>query len=266
MQNLSIQLSVSPQCQLIAIDNTNYLDIYGENGIEDVINHISLEFLVYANETYPIDSTIVLKEYDQNITTINFPKDGTYTYYKFMVPKIEHFVKSDLEQSTYNIIKILDETFYWNGNFYIGKKDLLVSGNDINTIIIDNINTILSEEYSYQINNYLEIWESIQQNKSTQTFSYQEIIFSVCKLQNCLVNLQRKILDNPKNCLECDLSASIRYRRDFLLSSLYVFDYLKDQKNYDEAQRILDNLSSCIDICGENLDFNNNCGCGSIKY
>ena len=275
MQNLSIQLIINPQCQLVAIDNTSYLNLVTSEGdnIEDITDHVSLEFLVYSDETHPADKTVVFKEYNhrreeynQNITTINFPKDGTYTYYKFIIPRLEHLVKSDSEQLTYNTIKMLDQTFYWDGHFYIGKKDLSVSGDNIGTIISDNIDTILSEEYSYQITNFLEIWESIQQGKSTQTFSYQKIIFSVCKLQNCLVNLQRKILDNPKNCLECDLNASIRYRRDFLLSSLYVFDYLKDRKNYDEAQRILDNLSSCTDICGEDLDFNNDCGCGSIKY
>ncbi len=66
--------------------------------------------------------------------------------------------------------------------------------------------------------------------------------------------------------MSCDMDTSIRYKRDFLLSALYVFDYLKDTNNYEEAQRILDNLSSCNSLCGEDLDFNNNCGCGSIKY
>lgn len=275
MQNLSIQLIINPQCQLVAIDNTSYLNLGTPEGdnIEDITEHVSLEFLVYINEIYPTDKTIIFKEYNhrreeyhQNVTIINFPKDGTYTYYKFIIPRLEHLVKMDSEQSVYNTIKLSDQTFYWKGKFYIGKKDLSILGDDINTIITNNIDTILSEGYSYQITNYLEIWDSIQQGKSTQTFSYQNIIFSICKLQNCLVNLQRKILDNTKNCLECDLDTSIRYKRDFLLSSLYVFDYLKDRNNYEEAQRLLDNLSSCTGICGEDLDFNNDCGCGSIKY
>lgn len=100
---------------------------------------------------------------------------------------------------------------------------------------------------------------------STQTFSFQKVVFSVCKLQKCLVNLQKQIIDNPKSCNECSSTSSVRYRRDFLLSALYVLDYLKDRRNYDEAQRIIDNISGCGSLC-EDLTNNNDCGCGSIKY
>lgn len=164
MQDLSIQLIVNSQCQLVAIDNTRYFNLITLEGdpVEDIIEHVSLEFLVYIDEDVPTDKTVIFKEYKQgeyskNITTIIFPKDGTYTYYKFLVPRLEHLVKLNEQQTSYNIIKITDQNFYWKGHFYMGKKDLSVSGSNIDTILADNINTILSNEYSCKITNYLDI-------------------------------------------------------------------------------------------------------------
>lgn len=274
MQNLSIQLIINAQCQLVAIDETNYTELISTDadGLVDMHEHVSLEFLVYRDETAPIEDTIVFKRYwetiqenDKHITTINFTQDGIHTYYKFLIPRLEHLIKKDEEQLSYNSIDILDQVFYWDNKFYFGKKSIDVSGNDIDTIIQENLSLILSDEYSTVITNYLDIWEYIQQNKASQTFSYQKNIFSVCKLQNCLVNLQRKFLENPKIDL-CDEDVFLRQRRDFLLSALYVFDYLKDRNNYDEAQRLLDNLVTCVNICDSDSNFNTDCGCGSIKY
>ena len=45
---------------------------------------------------------------------------------------------------------------------------------------------------------------------------------------------------------------------------MYVFDYLKDIGNLTEAQRVLDNMSSCDSLCGDLLNnSNNDCGCGN---
>lgn len=77
--------------------------------------------------------------------------------------------------------------------------------------------------------------------------------------------MQRKLIENGDICDEHCQNMSNRYRRDFLLSALYVFDYLKDRGEYDEAQRILDNLTSCSDLCGDYLSTNKDCGCGSTK-
>lgn len=72
-------------------------------------------------------------------------------------------------------------------------------------------------------------------------------------------------MSDPKNC-KCDYNSSLKMKRDFLLSSLYVFDFLKDRQNFEEAQRILDNLGGCSDeICGDN-NVKSDCGCGNIVF
>ena len=41
----------------------------------------------------------------------------------------------------------------------------------------------------------------------------------------------------------------------------------KDTKNYEEAQRILDNMKSCGEsLCGDTNDTKVDCGCGKIVY
>lgn len=267
MNELSIQLIVNPQCQLVAIDDSKYMNMQTPDGdyLDDMTKHVSLEFLVYLDNDDYEDSTLVFKtykhrreEYRKNITTFEFPKDGTFTYYKLMIPTLEHLIKDDGEY--YTIAKIKDQTFYHKGKFYLGLNDIVLSDGitEINQAL-DNIS--LTDTNVCPIDNYLDIYRK----KGTQTFSYQKIIFTVCKLQNCLVNLQRQIVMNPDSCLDCNNNTSMRYKRDFLLSALYVLDYLKDRHNYDEAQRVLDNLSSCgMSICGDDL-IKTNCGCGSIK-
>ena len=122
-----------------------------------------------------------------------------------------------------------------------------------------NISEILSN--SKEIDNYVEL----EKIKGSQTFVYKSVFVSICKLQNCLIKLQRKILDDPRNCLDCNLQNNIRYNRDFLLSSIYVLQYLICTQNYSEIERIINNLKSCSNIC-EDYDSLNDCGCGTIKY
>lgn len=262
MNNLSIQLILNQKCQLVAVDNTRYNNIRSADGIEldDIRNYVSLEFLVYTDNEHPSDKTVVFKEYKHkreeynNITTINFPSDGTYTYYKFLIPKLDRLVV-DVPDNI-SIFRIKNQIFWYKGNFYLGFRDVDDDGSDI-----------ITPNRVMKITNLLDIWKCIKDGKATQTFSYQRVVFSICKLQSCLVNLQKKMLTGPKICLECNQDKSLTFRRNFLLSALYVLDYLKDKGEYYEAQRILDNLSSCNSLCGDDdNNLNNDCGCGSIKY
>lgn len=147
MQNLNIQLFLNQQCQLTAIDNTSYNNI----GI-DIIDHVSLEFLVYNDEDTPITSSIFYKKYkhsrDQyvhNTTNFTLNKDGIYTYYKFLIPKLRHLVKEDEDKC---IAVVKDEIFYHNGNIYIGKNNVeLESIGELDKVI----------ENSCDIDEYLDI-------------------------------------------------------------------------------------------------------------
>lgn len=156
MNNLSVQLVVNPQCQLVAIDNTNYTNlVYNEDFIEDLTQHVSLEFLVYIDEDYPISSTVIFKEYlhkreeySKNVSTISFEHDGTHTYYKLLVPRLEHMCK--VQGNKYSI-RVKDEVFYYKGNFYLGVADII----DVDELTTDVMTTVVNN--STKIINLLDI-------------------------------------------------------------------------------------------------------------
>lgn len=81
-------------------------------------------------------------------------------------------------------------------------------------------------------------------------------------MRRCLANLQQEFLLNTcKN--KCNTNKELKNKMDFLFGAAYVLDYLSNTCNYKEAQRILDNLSSCGFLCGEGTVNTKNCCCGN---
>lgn len=255
-KRLNIHLIIQPNCKLVAIDNSDYNSL----GI-DLLDHVMLEFLSYNDETSPIPNTIQLKKeiHNRGYYLARFSSeflldlDGTYAYYKLVIPTLEHFKEVDNKYS-----KLYEELFFYNKKLY--------KSNLPNTEDTYDLSTVLKN--SEEIHNYIEAYNIVQNGGGSQTFYCpKEMLFSVCKLQRCLVSLQeRLLLSNNHTCSydKCNTDETLRNQRDFLLSALYVFDYLKDIRNFTEAQRLLDNLSTCNSICTDKLnDFNNSCGCGN---
>lgn len=266
MNELDIQLLVNPTCELIAIDRTSYQNLHYDVGEElqylrDRSKHVSIEFLTdvdgeIMNDSLNLEKGIRNREelLDGNTSVFHFPKDGTFTYYKFLVPCLFHMMKDGV----FNVYK---QTFFHNDSFYYSEydEDVDIRSNDVGGVDVA-INIILSKSNKISVN---QLWTL----QGTQTFSFQKNIFSVCKLQKCLLNLQRQIMNNPDNCTECGMESSLRFKRDFLLSALYVFDYLKDTNNYEEAQRVLDNMKGCGSYLCEDVNYDKtDCGCGTVVY
>lgn len=253
-KKINIDVIVRSDCKLIAVDNSDYLGV-------DLSQYIMLEFLSYNTDENLLPESVKIRKELHNrghylsrfASEFTLNVDGTYSYYKLVVPQLMHF-QDDKEPDKY--INLIDELFFFNGDLYKSN-------------ITDQEGYTLDEVIeSSEIIDYKEAYEFVQENKASQTF-YCPIknVFSVCKLQRCLVYLQRQLLlNNSKICNydKCKTDENLRNRRDFLLSAMYVFDYLKDMGNFTEAQRILDNLSSCNSLCGEELgNINNSCGCGN---
>lgn len=93
--------------------------------------------------------------------------------------------------------------------------------------------------------------------------SFSKVEFSVCNLQNCVVNLQRKaIFEGIKNCNigACEKNSQVKQQRDFLFISLYVIEHLICRGKFSEAESILDGLSSCDSLCSDS-SLKSNCNC-----
>lgn len=126
MQDLNIHLFVNPSCELVAIDKTSYHNLRYNDGdyLDDLSDHISIEFLsdvdgIIDRNTINFDEFIGNREYylDGNTSVFHFPKDGTFTYYKMLVPKIDHLHKED------DIYKTKDQMFYYDSKFYYSDQD-----------------------------------------------------------------------------------------------------------------------------------------------
>ena len=105
------------------------------------------------------------------------------------------------------------------------------------------------KDNSIEVTNFAELLE--YKEHAFHTFYCEKIVFSICNLTKCFVNLQHKIMEKTfsYNCVDIN---ELRNSRDFLLCSIHVLDYLKDIKQFVEAQRILDGLTSCLQICESN--------------
>jgi hypothetical protein len=261
MGNLNVKLIVYPNCKLSAIDDSSYTDLPDKYGtiFKSIADYVSLEFLTYSDSKEIEPNTIIFENYchnrDNYLKDGIFPimKDGIHFYYKIVVPKLETLFIQNSE-GLYTKVFLENQTFYYNNKFYIGKVDYNTDP-VTKRELLEKINEILETSKSEIITNYTELYEL----SGSQSFVCKKIVFTTCKLTQCLVNLQRKIIDY-QIYNKCADYKKITEERDFLISTIYVLDYLKDIGNFQEAQRIIENVMECGSICDFEDDINS-CGC-----
>lgn len=119
MNDLNIDVCINLNCKLTAEDRTEY-------NLEDLKNHVSIEFLTDHNDDVVDDSVLFLSDpysdylSNNNVSEFDLPSDGTYTYYKILAPKLEHLIKN--KEAKYDTIYAKDELFYYNGSYYYGEN------------------------------------------------------------------------------------------------------------------------------------------------
>lgn len=242
---LNINTNVSKcNCQFCAIDNTDYSTMLDKL--------VFIEFLCYFS--YQDDETTLLPIKQSKIAKFSseqnfrnyiyyFDYDGRYIYYKYAIYKVESLLNEDV----YNI---KDRIFYYNQNIYLGLKD--VSS-------LDDLNTSNSKI----ISNWYELKNYIGQNID---YFYTIELFTYCKLNKCVIKYQKQTIFNKiQNCKNICKTDDQKDLRNFLMITVYVLDYLVCIENYEEAQRILESLSSCNTLCDDSLfiNTNNNCNCNN---
>ena len=86
--------------------------------------------------------------------------------------------------------------------------------------------------------------------------------FQLCRLRKCYVNIVKKILDDRAsiNCNNNGVNKEDIYKRDLLSSAISVISYLAEIEQFEEAERLLERISSCNRLCDTTLS--NSCGCG----
>lgn len=262
MGKIDIQLIVHPDCKITAIDDNSYLTLPGQYSalVESLKDYTSIEFLKYKDQEIARD-TLRIEHFNAergnmlNDTIFPIYKDGTYVYYKMLIPNLEFlFVESATIPNYFSEICLIKQTFYYNGKFYmyIGDSDIVfdqeLSKEQILTMYLTDI---LSHS---KVLTYEELFD----NLGSQSFFCKKIVFTICNLIKYFVSLQRKTLAKLSSNYCYDDSQNA-LQKDFILSTIYVLDYLKDINNFAEAQRILDNITEC-DLIDSKI-VSDNCGC-----
>ena len=249
MNILDTQLIIHSDCKLTSVGQQNLNSIN-----PDILDkYISVEFLKYKDK-YLYDSCIVKTSHIDSSSEFALLNDGIYEYNKYLIPTLEYLLvdtdKNDVDGNMlYNELCLKDAYFYYKGDIYY----IDYSDNDGDFVVDEYLtadNFIKTYAQFVLSNSVKQSLEDLSENTEigNQTYFCKKIAFTYCNLIKCFVSLQ----SNLANSL-CDTSCekTYVYNRDFLLSTIYVLDYLRDTNNFKEAQRILDNINECGGFCKE---------------
>ena len=247
---LDIHLQIDPTCVLSARDQSSYTYLTC-----DLDKHVALEYLIYKDEIVDekIIKSVIEDPFHRVPSIFKLKCDGCYTYRRILIPNLDHFHKIITteagDQFTVDDIWTTENKyFYYKGSFYYSDK---------------NLETAADVKSLRRVTNYNELWEVAD----SQGFAYYENnVFSICKLEKYLLSLQKETILNCYTS-KCGSNKDLKYKRDFALDSVFVIKYMLSLHQFEEAQRILDNISSCSEgysVCGDNSNnYSSNCGCGN---
>lgn len=213
-------VKINGNCQLVAMPVEDY------NVLDKVFNpcmddsDATMYLEFVLNPKINADSTLRLAQ-KHHYYYFDLPEDGLYVYYKLKIFN-GRYIDDDYDGLYYNPIK----------------QVLMFQGKKLQSIL-----DVLS---------YLD--------QGGQVIEYIKIpVFSICKLQNCLKELQKKTLTSCNKGL-CDQFTSDKQMRDFLFISIYVLENLIEEERFGEASDILKSISSCVPIC-KNISLTPGCNC-----
>lgn len=230
---MDVQIIIHKDCKITVIDDNSFLTQPGN--VSDILNELknytSVEYLKYKDE-YVAEDCVKIEPFLVNrgnyITNTIFPiyKDGIYFYYKILVPKLNKVLSES------SIIK--HQIFTYNDKFYY------IEYIDISDMSLDNIENYICKESK------LITFDQLYDYADSQILTCKKQVFTICNLINKYVDLHKESIESRINNV-CNKSCNQSYK-NFLLSTIYVLDYLKEINNFKEAQRIIDNINSCTFI------------------
>ena len=247
---MKVNVDITKNCKLVAqgVDEKKkvYMEFYRllhpcEVDVESLSNELNSILnpceTVYDGKTVYVEFVIYedgnsgfyISENLDNEFVFDLPKDGLYAYYKIKIYKKEY-----IEDATNN-------KFYYDDKIMFGNEEIINPEDIINKLDI-----------SYGIIDYCE-----------------HPIFSLCKLENCILSLEKNTILNESNdylgTANCNKNDQIKKQRDFLFITLFVLKNLICQERFVEAKEVLDSISSCESLCENLKNTKSNCGCNGRK-
>lgn len=162
---------------------------------------------------------------------IQFSKDGWFTYCRILVPTKEWVEKG-------------------------------VSGIYSKVICSDGVKL-----FKYETSNYIEIdpSELLEMELEDSSVSFYKIDYvNVCHLKNCYIELCKKVYNSVDKCFNYNVDKNVITRRDLVYMTISVVSYLTECGLLAEAQRTIENISTCNGLCTDDITHYNNekkCNC-----
>ena len=247
-QKLNIKLLEEQNGNLKAVDSTTIpADSYNK------INRAFIEFVIRDNSIiFNIVKEVANASDFPLPTIINIDKDGLYKYYKIVIPTLDFYKAGDLSYTV--VTDNIPRCFYYNKNLYKPK-------NGVTTITLDTL-----EINCTKIESVKDLWET--RLTDNNILYYSANYFSIYWLKNCYINnFNNSLIDliNRGCDIYCKTDSDITTKRDFIFITMYVLNWLINNKEFDEAFRILSIVITCDPyLCNETDSFNNlgGCNCG----
>ena len=117
------------------------------------------------------------------------------------------------------------------------------------------------DENFYKGEEIVDLQELIDVNPTVSGIQQEYIYyFSTCNLKKCFISVIQSIFKATSSiCKAPSVDYSITYRRDLLWMALNVIEYMADLKQFDEAKRLLFEITECNGLCPQ--DKLKSCGC-----
>lgn len=232
-----VKIQKEQNCSIAIIDLTQDSDEYLNEHIEDTEAYHQRNKYKYS-ETVTIN--IIIKNTTKESTIIkytvtdhcsyldeehfNFNEDGYYTIIHAIIPTIEYTnVNSPLIQ------------YVWDGEI-IHKRTSLKDCE------------ISMEEFAEIVTN--------QELDNTTISGVTLTQFSICHLYQCFIN---KCQESFKNISPC--STNTYNNRDLVWMTINIIKYYVELGQLLQAQRLLEQLNSCGELCSESMFQKSDCGC-----
>lgn len=229
-----------------AVDKTPYERWISDGVLDNDNPHVILQRLIKIktgddNSLVSINTKIGTSPDElRDIWLVEDMLDGLYYYQKILIPLDDHTTPSN------------------NTVWYDKEEDKV--------IYLDTDENVSNTLDPY--NDFDDIYEIIRKETPDNCFYFDDYTFTIYSLVECYILSEREKINNylQNNCkASCSPDTDLEIKVNILLAAITVLNMLIEKKDYFEALRILNGLSSCSNLCSNFYDDKiNKCGCGTV--
>lgn len=226
-----------------AVDKSPYERWINDGSLDSEHTHAVIQRLVYIqdNEENVVKkfSAVIASTIDElrNPWEVEDITNGLYYYQKLLLPTQGHTTDAN-------------ETLWF----------------DTSTNTVKYYDEDSGETVSYSpLNDLDEIYDLVRKEYPDNCFYFDDYSFSIYSLVECYVYTERDRINTflKNNCSgNCKESLELDYKADILLAAINVINDLMEKGDFFEAQRILNGLNTCGNLCKNYSNTLKGCGCG----